>query len=202
MIDRDRCALLVVDMEHDFVHGPMAVAGAVALASRLAPLLAAARDAAVPVIFANQQLRAGAEDAGPLTRFEPVRTGAALRERTEGVRVVAELDPRPTDLYVVKRRFSAFFTTDLDLLLRSRGVQQLLVCGVAAHVCCDTTTRDAFQLGYETFYLVDGVEMGDLPDIGFGSIGADQAKRVIATVLGHRFATLATIDEIVAELRA
>ncbi len=43
--------------------------------------------------------------------------------------------------------------------------------------------------------------MGDLPDLGFGAIGAEQAKGVIATVLAHRFATLRTIDEIVAELR-
>ena len=202
MIDRDRCALLVVDMEHDFVHGPMAVTGAVALASRLAPLAAAARNAGVPVVFANQVLRAGGDDLGPLERFEPVRSGAALREGTGGVRVVEELDPRPTDLYVVKRRFSAFFATDLDLLLRSRGVQQLLVCGVAAHVCCDTTARDAFQLGYETFYVVDGVEMGDLPDVGFGPVAADEAKRVVATVLAHRFATLCTVDEAVAVLQA
>lgn len=170
MIDRDRCALLVVDMEHDFVHGPMAVAGAAALAARLAPLLAAARAAAVPVVFATQQLRADGADAGRLARFEPVRSGAALREGSEGVRVVAELDPRPGDLYVVKRRFSAFFASDLDLLLRSRGVEQVAICGVAAHVCCDTTARDAFQLGYEPLYVVDGVEMGDLPDLGFGPV--------------------------------
>jgi ureidoacrylate peracid hydrolase len=201
MIDRGRCALLVVDMEHDFVHGPMAVVGAAALASRLAALVSAARSAGVPVVFASQQLRAGGDDIGPLERFEPVRSGAALREGAEGVRVVAELDPRPTDLYVVKRRFSTFFGTDLDLLLRSRGVQQLLVCGVAAHVCCDTTARDAFQLGYETFYVVDGVEMGDLPDLGFGPVAAEDAKRVVATVLAHRFATLRTIDEVIAELR-
>jgi biuret amidohydrolase len=202
MIDRDRCALLVIDMEHDFVHGPMAVPGAAALAPRLATLVAAARAAGVPVVFANQRLRAGGEDAGPLERFEPVRTGEALREGSDGVRVVAELDPRPDDLYVVKRRFSAFFATDLDVLLRSLGVQQLLVCGIAAHVCCDTTARDAFQLGYETFYVVDGVEMGDLPDLGFGPVSAEEAKRVVATVLGHRFATLRTVDEVAAELRA
>lgn len=202
MIDRDRCALLVVDMEHDFVHGPMAVAGAAALAPRLRRLAAAARSAGVPVVFASQQLRAGGDDIGPLERFDAVRSGAVLRERSDGVRIVAELDPRPTDLFVVKRRFSAFFATDLDLLLRSRGVQQLLVCGISAHVCCDTTARDAFQLGYETFYVVDGVEMGDLPDLGLGPVAAEDAKRVVATVLAHRFATLCTIGEVVAELSA
>lgn len=201
MIKRDCCALLVIDMEHDFVHGPMAVAGAAELASRLVPLLRAARSAGVPVVFANQELRVGGDDVGPLARFEGIQRGTALRERTEGVRVVPELDPRPTDMYVVKRRFSAFFATDLDLLLRSRGIAQLVVCGVAAHVCCDTTARDAFQFGYETIYVVDGVEMGNLPDVGFGTIAADQAKATIATVLAHRFATLRTIDELVAELR-
>jgi biuret amidohydrolase len=161
MIDRSRCALLVVDMEHDFVHGPMAVEGAAALATRLAPLVAAARAVAVPVIFATQQLRQGGEDVGPLARFGPVQSGAALREGTRGVGVVAELEPHPEDLHVVKRRFSAFFATDLDILLRARRVEQVAICGVAAHVCCDTTARDAFQLGYEPFYVTDGVEMGD-----------------------------------------
>ncbi len=201
MIDRDRCALLIVDMEHDFVHGPMAVTGAPALAVRLAPLVAAARAAEVPVVFATQQLRPGGEDVGGLARFEPVRSGAALREGTEGVRVVAELDPRSSDLHVVKRRFSAFFASDLDLLLRSRGVEQIAICGVAAHVCCDTTARDAFQLGYEPFYVVDGVEMGDLPDLGFGPVPAEQAKAVTATILGHRFARLCSIGELLTALQ-
>jgi biuret amidohydrolase len=202
VIDRRRFALLVVDMEHDFVHGPMAVAGAAGLALRLAPLVAAARAAGVPVVFANQQLRAGGEDVGPLARFEPVRDGAALREGREGVRVVAELAPRPDDLYVVKRRFSAFFATDLDLLLRARGIRGVAVCGIAAHVCCDTTARDAFQLGYETFYVGDGVEMGDLPDVGFGPVPAEQAKAVVATILAHRFATLCSVEQLLAELAA
>jgi nicotinamidase-related amidase len=200
-LDRDHCALLIVDMEHDFVHGPMAVSGASRLATRLAPLAAAARTARVPVVFANQQLRRCGDDLGGLARFEPVQGGAALREATAGVRVVAELEPHPDDLYVVKRRFSAFFATDLDLLLRSLEIRQLLVCGVAAHVCCDTTARDAFQLGYEPFYVVDGVEMGDLPDLGFGPVPAAQAKAVVATILAHRFAALCTIEQLLAELR-
>lgn len=200
MIDRDRCALLVVDMEHDFVHGRMAVPGAAELAERIGRLAAAVRLANVPVVFVTQELRRDGSDVGSLARFDPVRTGAVLHEGTGGVQVVAELDPRPDDLYVVKRRFSAFFASDLDLLLRSRRIEQVLVCGVAAHVCCDTTTRDASQLGYECFYLVDGVEMGDLPDLGFGSIPAEQAKAVVATIIGHRFGSVYTIDKVIEEL--
>lgn len=199
-LDRAHAALLVVDMEHDFVHGPMAVAGAAELATRLAPLVRAVRRAGVPVVFATQALRRGGEDVGALARFEPVAARQALVEGTSGVQVVAELEPQPEDLYVVKRRFSAFHGTDLDLLLRSRGVRQLVVCGVAAHVCCDTTVRDAFQHGYDPVYLADGVEMGDLPDLGFGAIRAGDAKAVIATIVAHRFGSVATIDELLAEL--
>ena len=74
------------------------------------------------------------------------------------------------------------------------------MCGISAHVCCDTTTRDAFQLGYDPVYVSDGVEMGDLPDHGFGAIPAEQAKAVVATAIAHRFGTLATIDELVGAL--
>jgi ureidoacrylate peracid hydrolase len=185
-------------MEEDFVRGPMAVSGAEALAQRLAPLIAAARDAGIIVVFVTQSLRPG--DVGPLARFDDVREGRVLREGTPGVRVVPELGPQPSDSFVVKRRFGAFLGTDLDLLLRTRGVIRVAVCGVSAHVCCDTTVREAFQLGYEPVYLVDGVSMGDLPDLGWGSVSAADAQRVVATTIAHRFGTVATIDGFLATL--
>jgi biuret amidohydrolase len=197
----DRAALLVIDMEHDFIHGSMAVPRGVALAARLAPLIGAARGAGIAVVFVTQALRRGGEDLGRLERFEPVQSGSALREGSEGVEVVAELGALPTDLYVVKRRFGAFLGTDLDLLLRSRGIEQVMVCGVSAHVCCDTTTREAFQLGYDPYYLVGGVEMGDLPDLGWGPVPADQAKGIVATIIGHRFGSLCTISDVLAALK-
>ena len=192
-------ALLVVDMEEDFVRGPMAVSGAEALAKRLAPLIAAARDAGMVVVFVTQSLRPG--DVGPLARFDDVRQGHALREGTPGVRVVPELGPQPSDSFVVKRRFGAFLGTDLDLLLRTRGVIRVVVCGISAHVCCDTTVREAFQLGYEPVYLVDGVSMGDLPDLGWGPVSAADAQRVVATTIAHRFGTVTTIDDFLTTLR-
>jgi len=70
---RDRAALLVVDMEHDFVHGPMAVTGGPQLALRLAPLVRAARAAGVAVVFVTQALRPNGADIGRLERFERKR---------------------------------------------------------------------------------------------------------------------------------
>jgi ureidoacrylate peracid hydrolase len=195
-----RSALLVVDMEEDFVRGSMAVPGAEALAQRLAPLVAAARDAGALVVFVTQALRAGGADAGRLERFDDVREGRALVEGSAGVAVVPELGARADDCFVTKRRFGAFLGTDLDLLLRSRGVERVVVCGISAHVCCDTTVREAFQLGYDAVYLVDGVAMGDLPDLGWGAIPAADAERVVATTIAHRFGTVATVDDLLTEL--
>lgn len=185
-------ALLVVDMEEDFVRGPMAVPGAEELAHRLAPLVAAARGAGVLVVFVTQELRR--EDLGPLKRYD------AIHEGSDGVRVVPELGAQPSDCFVVKRRFGAFLGTDLDLLLRSRGVSRVLVCGISAHVCCDTTVREAFQLGYDAVYLADGVTMGDLPDLGWGAVPAAEAQRVVATTIAHRFGSVSTVDAVLAEL--
>jgi nicotinamidase-related amidase len=189
-----RTALLVVDMEEDFVRGPMAVAGAEELAQRLGPFVGAARTAGHLVVFVTQALRP--DDLGPFARFDVVREGRALREGSPGVRVVQELGPRPTDCFVTKRGFGAFLGTNLDELLQEHGVTRVLVCGVSAHVCCDTTVREAFQLGYDPVYLVDGVSMGDLPDHGWGSIDAETAQRVVATTIAHRFGTVASLDDV------
>lgn len=197
-LDPLRTAVLVVDMENDFVDGPMSVDGAAQLAQRLAPLLRAAREAGALVVFVTQALRDG--DAGPLERFAEIRDRRALVDGSPGVEIVPALPFEPGDIRVVKRRFSAFQGTDLDLLLRSRDIHHVVVCGVSAHVCCDTTTRDAFQLGYDAIYLVDGVEMGDLPDLGLGTIAADDAKRTIATIIGHRFGTLSSVEATLTEL--
>jgi biuret amidohydrolase len=198
-VQHGRAALVVVDMQRDFVTGPLAVHGAPALARRLAPLVRSARDAGLCIVWATQAVRP--DELGPLMRFEEVADGRALREGTAGVEVVPELDPRPDDVHIVKRRFSAFAQTDLDLALRSRAIEQLFVCGVSAHVCCDTTVRDAFQLGYDAVYLVDGVEMGDLPDLGWGAVDAEEAKRVVATTIAHRFGDVCTIEELAGAFR-
>ena len=193
-----RTAVLVVDMEEDFVRGPMAVAGATELAGRLRPFVDAARDAGLLIVFVTQALPQ--DDLGSFARFDVVREGRALREGSPGVRVIPELGARPSDLFVTKRGFGAFLGTNLDELLRAHEVARVLVCGISAHVCCDTTVREAFQLGYDPVYLVDGVSLGDLPDLGWGPVSAATAQQVVATTIAHRFGSVARLDEALAGL--
>ncbi len=193
--DLKRAALLVIDMQADFLHsGPLVVPGAAELAVRLAPLVDRWRTAGLPVVFVRQALQG--PDAGPLAALEPVRTGQVLREGSAGTQVVDELAPQPGDLVVTKRRFSAFLGTDLDVLLRSMERTAIVIAGTSTHVCCDTTARDASQLGYGVVVLSDGTAMGDLPDVGFGPFPADLAQRVVLSILARRFAEVCTMSEL------
>jgi nicotinamidase-related amidase len=195
-----RCALLVVDMTQDFLAGPLAVPGAAEVAERLAPVVEMFREKQLPVVYAVQALRPGGADQGFLSRFEPVRTERALVEGSNGTTIVDALAPRAGDVVVIKRRFSAFLHTDLDLVLRSRAVEQLVIAGLSAHVCCDTTARDAAQLGYRVILLSDGTTMGDLPDHGWGPIPAETALRVVKTVIAHRFGHVWSIQQLLEQL--
>ena len=78
-------------------------------------------------------------------------------EGTWGARVIDDLDPRPEDIYIVKRRYSAFFNTDLDLTLRDLRVDTLVIVGVVTNICVRSTVHDAFFLGYQVVVPEDCV---------------------------------------------
>jgi ureidoacrylate peracid hydrolase len=78
-------------------------------------------------------------------------------EGTDGAQVVDALAPREDDLIVLKRRFSGFFGTDLDLTLRDMHIEQVVVMGVVTNICVRSTVHDAFFLGYRVVVPEDTV---------------------------------------------
>jgi isochorismate hydrolase len=69
------------------------------------------------------------------------------------------IDPRlkiQSGVTINKTRYDAFLDSPLEKLLREKGVRQLVICGVMTHLCCETTARSAFMLGFEVFFTVDG----------------------------------------------
>ncbi len=144
-----RPALLVIDPQEDFLAlaepgGPRTCGAAEALTG-MAGLLATARAADSPVVMTQELHRPGAVDFGrELDGDEPVH----CVEGTPGAELVAELRPRPGEHLVGKRRYSAFFATDLALLLRGLGVDTVVVCGLLSDVCVHYTCVDAHQLDY------------------------------------------------------
>lgn len=142
-----RPAILVVDMQHDFVDedGPIPCHGARDIIPRLQELLDFARSAAIPVIYTQEAHRATKVDFGRELDYGEI---LHCLEGSKGVEIIPELSPQEGDHVLLKRRYSGFFATDLDLLLRGLGVGTVVITGVATDVCVRATAQDAMQHDY------------------------------------------------------
>jgi nicotinamidase-related amidase len=204
-IARGNTALLVIDMQRDFIApgAPYECASGREMIEKLNELIAACREAELPIVFTAQMHHPDGSDLGTVQHLHPLTaTGEALREGTPGVELYPEIDARPTDRLIHKRRYSAFFGTDLDLLLRSLGVEVLIVGGVATNVCCDSTIRDAFFRNYKPIVLSDGNATLGLPDTGWGELTAEQVHAATLSTVSVFFGEVASVADVVERVRA
>jgi biuret amidohydrolase len=199
----EKTAMIVVDLQNNFVQeGALAeIPRARAMVPRLNRLLDVCRAHEIPVIYIHHVIRGGDIDAGRLAdHHEVIRNNQAIIAGTPNVEIYEELRPHPGDLVVAKPRYSAFYGTDLEAILRSKGIDTLIISGTVTNVCCESTTRDAFSRDYKVIFLSDGNAAGDLPDMGFGPVSAEEVQRVVLTVLAMCFAQVSSIDQVIAEL--
>jgi ureidoacrylate peracid hydrolase len=142
-------ALVLIDLQNDFLHeqGWYARSGVDISHMRrvIEPtrkLLEAARAAEVPVIWTRHGFR-DATDAGPFFQLRPFLRDGGLRRGTWGFDVYDELAPADDDWLVEKNRLSAFFNTNLELILRGLGAETVLIAGVLTNQCVAATSKDA-----------------------------------------------------------
>lgn len=147
-VDPSACAVVVVDMVNDYLlpDGVMPVAEPETVISATKELVHATRAVGGPVVW----VRPGhTESVDGLFRK---RTPHAIGE-VSGSQVHADLDQQNGEKVIRKRRYSAFFSTDLDIYLREHGIRSVLLCGVALNICVRSTAHDAFFLGYDVFVV-------------------------------------------------
>jgi ureidoacrylate peracid hydrolase len=144
-LDPARTAVLIVDMLNEFCKpgGAMVLPGYEMLVPPQRRLIEAARRVGCPILFIVDSHRANVRQDREFLK----RTPHCL-EGSWSARVIDELEPREDDIYVVKRRYSAFFGTDLDLTLKDLGIEGVVVAGVVTNICVRSTVHDAFFLGY------------------------------------------------------
>ncbi len=157
---RQPSALLVIDLERGFLDqsSPLCIRQAAATLSACGRAIAYARGAGIPVFFVTRAYRANGSDV-ELTRYRGWRDGGApLAPGSTGpgsVETPPEVTPRPGDYTIVKPRFSAFFQTELDLILRRLGVHTLYLAGTTTPNCIRTTCYDGISLDYNVAVLTD-----------------------------------------------
>ncbi|CAB4959473.1 MAG: isochorismatase family protein [Actinobacteria bacterium] len=153
-IEGNTTAALVIDMLNDFCdeQGKLGNSAALELCESQNLVLDAARRGGGTVVFVNEQHRVNLE---PKREFAKQMTHTY--EGSWGARVVEPLVVQDTDIEVVKRRYSGFFQSDLDLVLRDRGVTTVVLMGVLTNICVRATAHDAFFLGYDVVVPTDTV---------------------------------------------
>jgi len=98
------------------------------------------------------------------------------------------VDPR--DILLEKPRFGAFHGTDLELILCARGIDTIMVTGIATNVCCEATAHEATVRDFRVFFLSDGTAT-----FGMGDLSASELQRATCATLGLLFAQVLTVDE-------
>lgn len=146
-------AVLVIDMQYDIVKGAFAPPeGYRSVIAATQQLVGHARANGWPVLFTQVCYRAGYVDA---PKGLPVKEMGVLLQGSPGASIINELTPREDEPVVVKRRTSPFFGTDLDVILHSLSVENLVVVGVASHRAVESAARDAADRGYDVLVVED-----------------------------------------------
>jgi len=168
-------AVIVIDMQNAYASkgGYVDKAGfdigpAGAAIGKIATVLDAARGAGIPVIFLQNGWDAGYVEAGTpaspnwhksnalkTMRARPELAGTLLARGGWDYELVEALTPQPGDIRVHKTRYSAFFNSQLDSILRARNIRTLIFVGIASNVCVESTLRDGFHLEYFGVLLED-----------------------------------------------
>lgn len=158
MIEPARATFLLIDMQNGFIDGasPLCIAGAAATVPTCARALEAARAHGVPVYHVRRtyaadgsdveavRWKAWAEGGRPLSPADPISLDCP-----------PELAPAPGEPVVVKPSWSAFFGTDLDALLRARGIGTIVLAGTTTPNCVRSTAYDGLALGFNVAVLRD-----------------------------------------------
>lgn len=168
-------AVIVIDMQNAYASkgGYVDKAGfdvspAAAAIEKIATVLDAARGAGLPIIFLQNGWDAGYVEAGTpaspnwhksnalkTMRARPELAGTLLARGGWDYELVDALAPQPGDIRVHKTRYSAFFNSQLDSILRARNIRTLVFVGIASNVCVESTLRDGFHLEYFGVLLED-----------------------------------------------
>jgi ureidoacrylate peracid hydrolase len=187
-----RACLLVIDMQNEFLEeeGSIFFHYAAEVVPNIKRTLHAARKANIPVIFTGHVHSDPRLDGGLTAEWWPeIKKGRCLIAGTRGVEIHSALRPLEHEKIVWKHRYSAFYNTDLETILRCLGVTDLIITGVLTNVCCESTARDAFFRDFRVFIPADATATTE-PELHVASLKN----------LAYAFACITTTRQLLAEM--
>jgi ureidoacrylate peracid hydrolase len=199
-IDPAKTALVVVDLQNGFMAPgqPAEIAAARDIVPNVNRLAAATRAAGGTVVWIQNTITPGcATDWSVKHRdFASAEWGPRMTRAFTpgdfGHAIYPSLEVRPGDLSVRKTRFSAFIqgSSELDMVLKGRGIDTLIIVGTATNICCESTARDAMMLNYKVFFMTDA-----------NATSTDEEHNATLATMMVMFADVRSTDEMIALLR-
>jgi isochorismate hydrolase len=151
--DSKRSCLLVVDMQNYFLD-PQSLSfipAGLAVLPNVAKLIESFRQRKLPVVYTAHVHKSKELDGGILGWWWE----GMIMENTKDAEIHPDLTPLPEEKIIYKHRYSAFYNTDLETVLRCLDVKDLLITGVMTNLCCESTARDAYFRDHRVFFLMD-----------------------------------------------
>ncbi len=192
---KERCApslsgLIVVDVQHDFCspEGACAKLGVdinsgLEMMPNLYKLIDEAREVSLPIIY-METVHSEWTDTEPWLYRKPEGADVeTCREGSWGVDFFDGIEPRADERVVIKHRYSAFINTDLDTILKAKGIESVILTGVATNVCVESTIRDAFMRDYYVTMVHDCMATSD-PVLPEGTL--ENTRRQFGLVASHQ----------------
>ena len=186
-LNQEKSALLIIDMQDFFLdpHSPSFTCGGLAILPVLKRLAKVFRENARPVIYTKHVHHPDNLDSGIMGWWWK---GMCIEGSVES-EIHHEIAPMPSEKVILKHRYSAFYNTDLETVLRCLKVEDLVITGIMTNMCCESTARDAYYRDYRVFFLADGT----------GSINEEMHLASLLN-LSFGFAYVTTVDGIIDDL--
>ena len=183
-LNKAKSALLVIDMQKFFLDptSPSFTCGGLAILPTLKQLIQAFREANRPVIYTCHVHHPDNIDAGIMEWWWE---GMCI-EGSEQSKIHDDITPLPNEKVIFKHRYSAFYNTDLETVLRCLKVEYLVISGIMTNLCCESTARDAYYRDYRVFFLADGtgsineeMHLASLLNLAFGFANVTTANEIL-----------------------
>jgi nicotinamidase-related amidase len=180
--------LLVIDMQNFFLdpQSPTFTPGGLAVLPNITQLVKAFRKKKLPVIYTAHVHKSNELDGGIMGWWWE----GMVMENTKDAEIHPDLAPRPAEKIVNKHRYSAFYNTDLEIVLRCLGITDLIVTGVMTNLCCESTARDAYFRDLKVFFLLDAtgtineeLHLATLKNLAFGFAYVTGTKEILRGVM-------------------
>lgn len=187
-LDPSKTALVVIDVQNEYFDGKVPIPDGDVALDKIREAIDAGEQAGAQVVYVQHEV---------LQR----ERGIFLRG-THGFELHPRLRPRSQDRVIVKHYPGSFAHTELDDMLRSNGIENLVISGYMTHMCCDTTAREGFQRNFRVLFLDDATATRDIEHPELGTVAHADLHRSTLLTQASMFAEVLPTQALVQRLQS